>query len=59
MKSVLTKKDKEIISHILDFIDSEDGLVEDIAGYIERESGGELDESDPRKFDRWLRKVTR
>ena len=59
MKSVLTKEDKEIIDYILKFVYEDDKLVEDIAEYIERESGGELDESDPRKFGRWLRKVTR
>lgn len=59
MKSILTKKDKKIIGYILQFISDDDKLEEDIAGYIEGESNGELDESDPMKFSKWVRKIIR
>lgn len=59
MKSVLTKEDKEIIDYILKFVYEDDKLIEDIAGYIEQESGGDMDESDPTRLNRWIRKVIR
>ena len=59
MKNVLTKKDKEILDYVLRFIGDDDKLEEDIALFIEQESKGELDESDPMKFSRWIRKMNR